>query len=141
MDSGTEISLHLKLPGSLSLAEAHTIAEEVEHAILSALPEVSSVQTHLEPLAEEAAGSRPRETEVAAEHELVARIVRDAIGADPEDLRFVHRDEGLVAHLTVRLGAGTALADAHAAATRIEELVRRERPGIVDVVVHTEPLG
>src|SRR5260221_412058 len=140
MDSGTEISLHLKLPGKLSLDEAHAVAEDVERAILAALPEVSSVQTHLEPLAEEAAGTRPRAAEVADERELVARIVRAELGAEPEDLRFVHTDEGLVAHLTVRLGARTALADAHAEASRIEELVRRERPDIVDVVVHTEPL-
>jgi divalent metal cation (Fe/Co/Zn/Cd) transporter len=98
------------------------------------------VQTHLEPLAEEAAGTRPPAADVAGERELVARIVRDAIGAEPEDLRFVHTDDGLVAYLTVRLGAGTVLADAHAEASRIEELIRRERPDIVDVVVHTEPL-
>jgi len=140
MASGTEVSLHLKLPGDLSLDEAHGIAEDVERAILAAVPEVSSVQTHLEPLAEQAAGSRPSAAAVAAERELVARIVRDALGAEPEELRFVHTDDGLVAHLTVRLGAGTVLADAHTAASRIEELVRRERPDIVDVVVHTEPL-
>jgi cation diffusion facilitator family transporter len=51
----TEVSLHLKLPGGLSLAEAHEIATEVESEILAALPEVGAVQTHLEPL-----GSRPR---------------------------------------------------------------------------------
>jgi cation diffusion facilitator family transporter len=140
IDSGTEISLHLKLPGHLSLDEAHEIAEEVERAILAALPEVSTVQTHLEPLAEEAAGTRPPAADVASERELVARIVRAAVGAEPEDLRFVHTDDGLVAYLTIRFGAGTVLADAHAEASRIEELVRRERPDIVDVVVHTEPL-
>ena len=45
---------------------------------------------------------------------------------------------GLVAYLTLRLGVDT-LADAHADASRIEELIRRERPEIADVVVHTEP--
>ncbi|MDX6467323.1 MAG: hypothetical protein QOI27_2363, partial [Gaiellaceae bacterium] len=59
-NSGTEISLHLKLPGGLSLDEAHEIAEDVERAIVAELPEVSSVQTHLEPLAEEAEGTRLR---------------------------------------------------------------------------------
>jgi cation diffusion facilitator family transporter len=139
LDGGTEISLHLKLPGNLSLDEAHEIAEDVERAIVAALPEVTSVQTHLEPLAEEAAGTRPTASAVADERELVARVVRDELGVEPEDLRFVHTDEGLVAYLTVRLDAGTVLADAHAEASRIEELVRRERPDIVDVVVHTEP--
>jgi divalent metal cation (Fe/Co/Zn/Cd) transporter len=133
VDSGTELSLHLKLPGELSLEEAHAIAEEVERAIERAVPEVSSVRTHLEPLGEEAAG-----TEVAGDAATVRRIVRTELGVDPADLRFVDTDEGLVAYLTLRLGSNT-LADAHADASRVEELIRRERPEIADVVVHTEP--
>jgi cation diffusion facilitator family transporter len=133
VDGGTALSLHLKLPGGLSLEEAHAIAEEVERAIERAVPEVSSVQTHLEPLGEEAAG-----TEVIGDAATVRRIVRAELGVDPAELRFVDTDEGLVAYLTLRLGSDT-LAAAHADASRIEELIRRERPEIADVVVHTEP--
>jgi cation diffusion facilitator family transporter len=133
VDSGTELSLHLKLPGELSLEEAHAIAEQVERAIARDVPEVSSVQTHLEPLGEEAAG-----TEVAGDAATVRRIVLAELGVEPDGLRFVDTDEGLVAYLTLRLGADT-LAAAHADASRIEELIRRERPEIADVVVHTEP--
>ena len=139
VDNGTQISLHLKLPGGLSLDEAHEIAEDVERAIKDALPEVSAVQTHLEPLAEEAAGTRPSAADVAAEHALVARIVHEATGAEAKELNFVHTDDGLVVNLTLPLPAGTTLADAHAEASRIEELIRRARPEIADVLVHTEP--
>jgi len=139
LESGTELSLHLKLPGDLSLEAAHAIAEEVERAILHEVPEVASVQTHLEPLAEDAAGTRPDADEVASDAETVARIVREVTGADPLELRFVHTDDGLVAYLTLRLDAATALAHAHAEASRIEELIRHERPEICDVIVHTEP--
>jgi divalent metal cation (Fe/Co/Zn/Cd) transporter len=138
-DAGTEISLHLKLPGELSLDEAHAIAEDVERAIVAELPEVAAVETHLEPLAEEAEGTRLSANDVAAEHDLVARVVRDAIGAEAKELRFVDTGDGLVVHLTLPLPAGTTLADAHAEASRIEEVIRRERPEIVDVLVHTEP--
>jgi len=72
------------------------------------------------------------------ERATVRRIVRAELGVDPVELRFVDTDDGLVAYLTLRLGANT-LADAHADASRIEELIRRERPEITDVVVHTEP--
>jgi cation diffusion facilitator family transporter len=133
VDRGTELSLHLKLPGELSLEEAHAIAEQVERAIERAVPEVSSVQTHLEPLGEEAAGH-----EVAGDAATVRRIVRSELGVDPAELRFVDTDEGLVAYLTLRLGSDT-LAAAHADASRIEELIRRAHPEIADVVVHTEP--
>src|SRR5262249_19201286 len=56
VDGRPEVSLHLKLPGELSLDSAHDIAEQVEAAILRDAPEVRSVQTHLEPIAETAAG-------------------------------------------------------------------------------------
>src|SRR5439155_1177412 len=103
--SGMELSLHVKLPGDLSLEEAHEIAEEVERAIREAVPEVSAVQTHLEPLAEEAAGTRPEAGEVETDRAVVGRIVRDESGTELEELRFVHTDEGLVAYLTLRLGS------------------------------------
>jgi divalent metal cation (Fe/Co/Zn/Cd) transporter len=138
---GTELSLHLKLPGDLSLEEAHEIAEDVERAIRQTVPEVTAVQTHIEPLSEEAAGSMPPENVVETDRAVVARIVRSETQEDPEELRFVNTDEGLVAYLTLRLGSGTVLADAHALASRIEEAIRRERPEIVDVIVHTEPLA
>ena len=137
--SATELSLHLKLPGDLSLDEAHEIAEEVEQAIRDAIPGVDSVQTHLEPLAEESEGTRPGDVEVADDFDVVRRIVREATDAQLEELRFLHTDEGLVAYLTLRLGGATALADAHALASLIEETIRRERPEIADVLVHTEP--
>ena len=134
LDSGTELSLHLKLPGSMGLDEAHSIAEQVEQAIHDAVPEVTAVQTHIEPLSEDAAAA-----EVAGDTATVTRVVEEECGAAPEALRFLHTDEGLVAHLTLGLDAGAALADAHSVASRIEERLRLELPEIADVIVHTEP--
>jgi cation diffusion facilitator family transporter len=139
LDSGTELSLHLKLPGDLSLEEAHGVAEEVERAIRREVPEVATVQTHLEPLAEAAEGTRPGAAEVAGDRVAVERIVRGATGRGPIALRFLHTDEGLVVYLTLRVDGATPLADAHAEASRVEELIRREHPDIAEVIVHTEP--
>ena len=136
MDGGTEVSLHLKLPGDLTLEEAHSIAEEVERAIVDAVPEVDVVQTHLEPLAEAGEGTAASADEDAA---AVTRIVVDSIGAPPRELRLLETTEGLVAFVTLGLDAGSRLADAHARASEIEERIRRERPDIADVIVHTEP--
>ena len=137
VSGGTELSLHLKLPGDLSLGEAHAVASEVEKAILEAVPEVSSVQTHLEPLAETGAGREA--DDIDADRECVARIVREATGGPPRELRFLHTNEGLVAFLTLAVDPRVQLADAHARASEIEERIRRERPEIADVIVHTEP--
>jgi cation diffusion facilitator family transporter len=135
VDGRTELSLHLKLPGELSLDEAHAVAEELEEAIRAALPEVAGVQTHLEPLAETSSGA-----EVAADEEaVVRRVVREETGQEPRQLRFLRTDAGLVAFLTLALGGASRLDAAHARASEIEERIRRERPGIADVIVHTEP--
>ena len=129
-----EVSLHLKLPGDLTLERAHGIAEEVEHAILDAVPEVETVRTHLEPLAEASAGE-----EVAVDSAAVEEAVRAETGAPPRELRFVRTDEGLVAFVTLALGGGESLADAHERASAVEERVRTAVPEVADVVIHTEP--
>ena len=130
----TEVSLHLKLPGELPLEDAHDIASEVERAIVESVPEVDTVQTHLEPLAEAAEGES-----VDGDRGLVERIVREQTGQAPRELRFLRTDDGLLAYLTLRLDPDTSLADAHARASEVEERIRRERPEISDVIVHTEP--
>ncbi|HZT45017.1 MAG TPA: cation diffusion facilitator family transporter [Gaiellaceae bacterium] len=138
VDGRTEVSLHLKLPGDLSLDEAHEIANEVEEAIEQALPAVDAVQTHLEPLAEEAQGRRAG-AEVARDAEAVARVVRERTGAAPRELRFLQTDEGLVVFLTLGLDPAVPLADAHSRASEVEERIRAELPAIAEVIVHTEP--
>jgi cation diffusion facilitator family transporter len=132
----TEISLHLKLPGELRLEDAHELASQVEQAIAAAVPEVDSVQTHLEPLAE--AGEGRRIDDGSVERDVVLRVVRDVTGHEPREVRFLNTSDGVVAHLTLGLEA-ESLADAHARASEIEERIRRVRPEIADVVVHTEP--
>ncbi len=133
-----EVSLHLKLPGSFTLAEAHDVAEQVEREILADLPEVDAVRTHLEPLSEQALAAKLADGDLEGESD-VRRIVREATGADPRELRLVSTDRGLVAFLTLAMEPEQALSAAHASASEIEERIRRERPEVVDVIVHTEP--
>jgi cation diffusion facilitator family transporter len=130
----TEISLHLKLPGDLTLERAHGIAEQVEREIAAAVPEADAVRTHLEPLAEPAAGE-----EASVDEGAVEAAVREETGSSPRELRFVRTDDGIVAFVTVGLDAQESLADAHERASALEKRVRGAVPGIAEVVVHTEP--
>jgi len=139
LDDRTEVSLHLKLPGALTLAEAHEVAEAVEREILAAVPVVDAVQTHIEPLAEPAAVSSVPTGALASESEAVRGIVLATTGSEPRELRFLSTDRGLVAFLTLAMAPERALAEAHASASEIEERIRRDHPEIVDVIVHTEP--
>lgn len=128
----TELSLHLKLPGELPLEAAHEIAEQVEATITAAVPEIGSVLTHLEPLAEASAAVELAPGEVE-------RIVREVVGAPPRAVRVLRTADGLVAFLTLGLEPASTLAAAHARASEVEERLRAEHPQIADVIVHTEP--
>lgn len=136
---GTELALHLKLPGELTLEAAHDIASQVERAIREAAPEVVRVQSHIEPLAGEATGRAVSGSDLAAEHDAVRSVVVDLTGRPPRDLRFRETDRGLIAFLTLEMQGDTALERAHGQASEIEQRVRASSPGIADVVIHTEP--
>ena len=135
----SEVTLHLKLPGDLALADAHELASQVERAIMEARPEITAVQTHLEPLAAAVTGSAARRAETRNFGETIRQIVRKATGASPRSLRFVHTDEGLLVYLTLALDPTRSLAEAHRLASEIESLVHRKCPQIKQLIVHTEP--
>jgi cation diffusion facilitator family transporter len=132
LDGATELSLHLKLPGDLALEEAHAVAEQVERAICAAVPEIGSVQTHLEPLAEAEEGE-------VVEVEGLADAVERAAGGPPRELRLLRTEQGVVAFVTLGLDPESTLAEAHEQASRVEERLRRARPDVAEVIVHTEP--
>src|SRR4029077_9775952 len=75
---GTEVSLHLKLPGQTRLGTAPDLAESGEQAIAKGGSEGGAVTTLLEPLAEESAGE-------VVEHDSaeVERIVAETTGEPP----------------------------------------------------------
>jgi cation diffusion facilitator family transporter len=139
VDGRTEVSLHLKLPADLSLEEAHQIASDVERAIEDSVPGVDAVQTHLEPLAEEAEGHRAVDADVARDVEAVNRIVVHLTGAAPRELRFLETPEGRVVYLTLGVDGSVPLEEAHRRASQIEEQVRVALRGIAEIIVHTEP--
>ena len=132
VDGAVELSLHLKLPGELPLEEAHDIAEQVEAAIRAEVPEVGSVQTHLEPLSEPSLAVELAPGDVAS-------IVRGVVGATPREVRVLRTVDGLVAFVTLGFDPESTLAAAHARASEVEDRLRAEHPEIADVIVHTEP--
>ena len=131
------VSLHLKLPADSSLSDAHEVAERVEKAIL-ALPSVSDVRTHLEPLeqpiaADPSAGNDPDALET------IRKVVERFAHTPARDLRLLPTQAGDVLFITVSVGATASLTQAHQLASELEEQLRLELPSLADVVVHTEP--
>jgi cation diffusion facilitator family transporter len=137
-DGSASVSLHLKFPAELDLQSAHGIAERIERAI-RARPGVGEVQTHLEPLerpliTHAAQGSAERVTAQETE-----KLVRELTGSEPEMVRLISTEDGLVLFITLAVGPGQSLTEAHGLASELEDQLRARVGGIVDVVVHTEP--
>lgn len=134
-----ELSLHVKLPRNLSLEEAHDVVEQLEAAILRAVPELTTVHTHIEPLSRTDWASRPGKDEVATEAQAIGEVVRRYTGRDAANVRFRDAERGRVALITVLLPAEQPLPSAHRRAGEIEHAVRERCPDLSDVIVHTEP--
>ncbi len=131
---GVEVALHLKLPPDLPLAVAHARAEAVERAIRAAVPEVSGVLTHLEPLTEQTPGS-----EVGRDATAVEQAVRAVVGRGPRAIRMLDTPQGLVVLVTLAVDGDMPLDQAHEQADEVARHVRATVPGVHDAIVHTEP--
>ena len=134
-----ELSLHVKLPRELSLAEAHDVIERLEAEVRAEVPELRRVHTHIEPLSRTDWAMAPPAETTATERAAVEETVRGITGAQPADVQFRDAERGRVALVTIRLPGEQPLPSAHQHAGRIEEAVRERCPGLADVIVHTEP--
>jgi cation diffusion facilitator family transporter len=141
VDGRRELSLHLKLPPDVTLAAAHDVADEVERTILAAVPEITHVHIHIEPLAAGSAeaAEQPQAPEVAHIDRAIRAVVRDVTGSAARDVRIRRGPDGLLALLTVSVPGDRPLGEAHDAAGEIERRVRDASPEVNEVVVHTEP--
>jgi len=136
-----ELSMHVKLPRGLAIDEAHAAAQRAEAAVAQAVPELSAVHTHIEPLAELFEGEAVPPAELPGTVAALRDASRDITGSEPLDLALRRTGRGLVAFLTVHVDPELSLGDAHDLATRVESLARQVDPTLDAVVVHTEPRG
>ncbi len=139
VDGFCELSLHVKLPRGLSLADAHDTVEQLESAVRSAVPSLRMVHTHIEPLSRTDWASKPTRAEVADERDAIEEVVRRYTGHEAAEVRFRDAERGRVALITVLLPADQPLPSAHRRAGEIERAVRDRCPKLADVIVHTEP--
>jgi cation diffusion facilitator family transporter len=126
---GRRIYIALEFPPSVSMADAHTVAEQLEREIQKAFPGSSVI-------VEAEAPSRPETPETV--REAVERVARRL------DLP-VHHINVYAAHhhfdvaLHVEVDESLSLDQAHNLATRLEEELRRELPELARVDTHIEP--
>ncbi len=134
------LELHLEVSDALLLDEAHRQATDFERALRQALPGVSRIVTHIEPVGDAASTIRGEPAGQAQVQPAIDQFLQDnAAGAKTHDLRvqWSGGERSVSFHCT--LPATTAITDAHDLTVRLEEHLRRRIPGLGRVVIHVEP--
>lgn len=141
--SATHADLHLELPGSSTLAEAHAVADRVEARILEVVRELGRVDIHLELREEEPDRANPIAADVRSAIE--SRVRHAAAGIVPEgavhDMLITRTPAGIYLSCHCLMPPHTLLAQAHALTDRLEARLREAVPELARVSVHAEPDG
>ena len=136
------VSLDVEVDGRLSLAKAHAIASDLEHAIREELGDATEVETHIEPLVVSSLMGR---TITGTPHDAIAAsLAKHAVASgkieDIHNVRVRETGHGVVVNYHCRVDPENNVTSVHEAVDRLEHQVRAEFPNIVRIVSHSEPL-
>jgi len=130
------------MAADLTLGEAHAVANTFEEHARAAVPRLSALVTHLEPLQTELSDedSRMAAPRQAALKERLTKLTDDVAGPGATHNVVLHSLDGhLTATLHVTQPTDKPLTEAHALAEAIERRLQASESSLDRVVVHVEP--
>jgi len=134
-DGSLHLTMHAKLPGDLTLAEAARASAGLERTLRAELPDATRVDIHLEPMEPHVV----RGEDVTSRRALLAARMRELVEAHPEvrrcvDVELSDRHHRIYAHVVAELDGEVNLEHAHQVETELEEQIRRALPEVHEVV-------
>jgi divalent metal cation (Fe/Co/Zn/Cd) transporter len=129
------LTMHAKLPGDQTLAEASRTSQSLERSIRAELPEVTRIDIHLEPMEPEVVPGQ----DVTARNAQLAERIRAVVESHPEvrrclDVELSDRDNRIHAHVVAEVAGEISLEHAHRIESELEEMIRRGIPETHEVV-------
>jgi cation diffusion facilitator family transporter len=141
-DDQSSLELDLEVDRDLSLGQADAEVEAFEAAVKQALPDVSRVVIHAEPIESEVAVSRPSQEDEQRVWEALRALPKDAaVDCRPSNVEINREGGRLDLSFECRLDPNAPLTEAHAAAEQVERYLRDTLPDLGRVVIHLEPAG
>jgi len=145
---GRALELHLEVPDTLRLDEAHAQASAFEQELRAALPEIERIVTHIEPAGDTSAMRHATlEDEVRviqAIQSLPGRLgVPSGAGVwtvcAPHEVTVHHMGGEMSVSFHCDLDPGATIGDAHRLTEQLEQALRAQVPNLNRVVIHVEP--
>lgn len=134
------LELHLEVPDSLSLDDAHAQATRFEAAVVETLPEIDQVVTHLEPSGDDYALRAAAPADQATVMKVLESVVQELGLACSVHQVEVHRERGeLGLSFHCELRGSYTIAQAHDLSERLERQLLVRLPALARVVIHVEP--
>jgi cation diffusion facilitator family transporter len=138
------VSLHIEVPDSMSLTEAHKIADEVERRVSKSVGDIENIMVHLE-----TAGSSVYSIETVGLDTSLYFMVEDVVRRGIEHFKNVRGIRRMLVfkspsgskriELTVSMDGDASMYEAHETASRLEDVIKHNVGGDFEVVVHVEP--
>lgn len=133
-------SMHVEMPGQISLHEAHERAEEIKRRLSETVTDLKRVVIHTQPYEVES------ESDVAAKEraEQFARKVKEVVESFPDvedchNIVLTPRKTGLALSCDIRLDGRLSLDRSHLTAKQVEDKLRAQITELVSITLHLEP--
>ena len=139
-EDGVFISMHIEMPGEISLDEAHRKASEVSKKLHAAIPGLKKAAIHTEPY--KTGPSAPRHMyDMTGISIRVKEIVESVSGvADCHNIVLTSQVNGLALSADMRMDGHLPLERTHGLSEDVEQRLRISIPELVSITLHLEPL-
>ena len=134
-DGSLHLTMHAKLPGDMTLANASLASAELERTLRTELPDANRVDIHLEPMEPHVVSGE----DVTSRRAQLAAKMREVVEAHPEvrrcvDVELSDRHHRIYAHVVAELDGDVSLEHAHQVESELEHQIRRALPEVHEVV-------
>jgi divalent metal cation (Fe/Co/Zn/Cd) transporter len=133
-DGSLHLTMHAKLPGEMTLADATLTSTQLERTLRAELPEATRIDIHLEPMEPTVV----RGEDVTKRRAQLAARMREVVESHPAvkrcaDVELSDRHGRIHAHVVAELAGDVSLEQAHQVESELEEQIRRALPEIAEV--------
>jgi len=140
-DNGYFVSMHIEMPGDISLDRAHDKSEEIKRKLQQAVPDLKRAVIHTQPYEHEVYGRLGADEHIARIRTEASDLIKAFSGVDDcHDIVLTPFRDGLALSADIHLDGRLSLDETHQIARDVEDKLRAEIVELVSVTLHLEPM-